>query len=598
MLLVMGIALALLIATLLAGKSPKLGLDLQGGVSVNLQPVKDGEVTDDVTDEQLDQAIAIIRRRVDAVGVSEPDVSRQGNTITVQIPGATDQQEVLDLVGQTAELRFRPVLAFLGPEPTDDDKAETQTEVDRLRGELGMPDGVTSQDVIQQETDALTAQAEGGAAGDPNAVPQDPAAAPTTAAPPTTSNAPATTIDPTSGNGGGLSRAAATQDPETPTTEPPAEIVPVNEWGIDVNDPRFAELAQAEGTLGASQVTPKSEDQADVEVTLLDLEGNAFRLGPTLITGQAVESATAGLNGNGQWVVQPTFKEGPEGIDLFNSVASICYNGEALCPPVVDPSHGSLGVVLDSDILTTPAIQQPSYTRDGIEITGDFDQESAQAVAVALRYGSLPIELEPQQAETVSATLGEGALTAGIVAGLIGLVAVFGYLFAYYRRLALITLASLATSATLLWVVMSWIGATVTLAGVVGLVVSIGIAIDSSVVSFEGLKEDVRKGSTLRSVSVRSMTRSYSTIVKADTSSLIGAAVLYWLSIGPVRGFAFYLGAATLLDLFSAYFVLRPGVVALSTSKAGADPIKLGIPIDDLPETTQEKVLLVTAKGA
>ncbi len=119
----------------------------------------------------------------------------------------------------------------------------------------------------------------------------------------------------------------------------------------------------------------------------------------------------------------------------------------------------------------------------------------------------------------------------------------------------------------LLWSAMSWLGATVTLAGVVGLVVSIGIAIDSSVVSFEGIKEDVRNGATVRSVAERSMTHSYSTIVKADTSSLIGAAVLYWLSVGPVRGFAFYLGAATLLDLISAYFVLRPGVMALSRSR-------------------------------
>jgi preprotein translocase subunit SecD len=217
---------------------------------------------------------------------------------------------------------------------------------------------------------------------------------------------------------------------------------------------------------------------------------------------------------------------------------------------------------------------------------------------VALRYGSLPIELEPQQAETVSPTLGQGALTAGIVSGLIGLLAVFIFMFLFYRRLTILTVATLATSATLLWVIISWVGVTVTLAGVVGLVVSVGIAVDSSVVSFEGLKEDVRSGSTLRSVALRSMTRSYSTIVKADTASLIGAVVLYWLSIGPVRGFAFYLGAATLLDLVCAYLVLRPGVLAMSRSKLGSSPPKLGIPIDDLPETTQAKVLLTSGKGA
>ncbi len=539
MLVVMGIALALLIATIAAGKSPKLGLDLQGGVSVNLQPVEDGEVTDDVTDEQIDQAIAIIRKRVDAVGVSEPEVSSQGNTITVQIPGATNQQEVLELVGQTAELRFRPVLSAIGPLPSEEERQQLADQTEQLRTDLGVPDGVTAQDVIDQETAAL----------DPEA------------------------------------------DPEAP-------IVPANEWGIDVNDERFAEWGQGEATLAAAVATPKADDKAELEVTLVDGEDNAYVLGPTIVTGQAVETATAGLNQAGLWTVQPTFKDGADGIDLFNAAAATCNAGQPLCPPASGQTVGSLAIVLDSEILTAPAIQQASYGRDAVEITGDFDQESAQAVAVALRYGSLPIELEAQQAETVSPTLGRGALTAGIVAGLIGLTAVFAYLFLYYRMLALITLASLATSATLLWVIMSWVGATVTLAGVVGLVVSIGIAIDSSVVSFEGLKEDVRGGSTLRSVASRSMSRSYSTIVKADTSSLIGAAVLYWLSIGPVRGFAFYLGAATLLDLFSAYFVLRPGVLALSTSSFGRQPRKLGIPIDDLPEATQQKVVLATAKGA
>ena len=146
----------------------------------------------------------------------------------------------------------------------------------------------------------------------------------------------------------------------------------------------------------------------------------------------------------------------------------------------------------------------------------------------------------------------------------------------------------------LLWSAMSWLGATVTLAGLVGLVVSIGIAVDSSVVAFEGLKEDVRNGATVRSVTQRSLTRSYSTVVKADTSSLIGAAVLYWLSVGPVRGFAFYLGTATLLDLFSHYFVLKPGVMALARP-ASRSPKLLGIAIDDLEPELQAKLTMATS---
>ena len=549
MLVAMGLAVVLLVVTLAFGRSPTLGLDLQGGVSVNLQPVDEsGEVLDDVSNESLDEAIGIIRNRVDAVGVTEPEVSRQGSTITVQLPGATDQQDVIDLVGTTARLRFRPVLGLLPPEPTEEERAELEQTAEELRTQLGLPEGVSAQDVLDEELAAA--------------------------------------------------QAALEADPEgTSTPEGPQ-----NSYGVDVQSSEFQELAAAETQLG-TQVTPRDEIEADQEVVLADSNGVLYRLGPTfssgdrVLEGEAVEDATAGLDQSGQWVVNPVFKGGEDGIDLFNEAATACYNGDPQVCPAQQGTRGQLAIVLDGEVLTAPSINEATFARDQIQISGSFDQESAQAVAVALRYGSLPLNLEPQQAETVSATLGEGALQAGIIAGLIGLVAVFVYMFAYYRLLAAVSLVSLTTSALLLWSAMSWLGATVTLAGVVGLVVSIGVAIDSSVVSFEGIKEDVRNGSTVRSVAERSMTRSYSTIVKADTSSLIGAAVLYWLSVGPVRGFAFYLGAATLLDLFSAYFVLRPGVMALSRSGRGSSPKSLGIPIDDLADPVREK-LTAAARGA
>ncbi|MGI9578534.1 MAG: protein translocase subunit SecD [Microthrixaceae bacterium] len=554
MLVVMALAVLLLVVTILFGRSPTLGLDLQGGISVNLQPFANGELLEDVSSEQLDEAIAIIRKRVDATGVSEPEISRQGNTVTVQLPLDEDsresisQDEVIDLVKSSGRLRFRPVLGLLGPELTEEERAEQASEAERLREELGLPEGVTAQQVIDEEIAAQTAALE----ADPEATP-----------------------------------------PEGPQ----------NQWGVDVQSEEFQQFAAAE-VAADSGATAADDIRREDPVTLPDVDGNLYSLGPTYssgdnwLEGEAVEGATAGLAQSGQWVVNPVFVEGETGIDLFNEVAALCFNGDPTCP-AQQGERGQLAVVLDGEVLTAPSINNATFARDQIEVSGSFDQESAQAVATSLRYGSLPIELRPQQAETVSATLGEGALRAGIIAGLIGLTAVFAYLFLYYRLLAVITLASLSTSAMLLWVAMSWLGATVTLAGVVGLVVSIGIAIDSSVVSFEGIKEDVRLGATVRSVAERSMTRSYSTVVKADTSSLIGAAVLYWLSVGPVRGFAFYLGAATLLDLFSAYFVLRPGVMALSRSGAGRSPSRMGIPIDDLPEATQAKITKVsTSKQA
>lgn len=548
MLVVMGIAAALLVVTLVMGRSPTLGLDLQGGVSVNLQPVNEsGDVISEVDTESLDEAIGIIRNRVDAVGVTEPEVSRQGNTITVQLPGATDQQDVIDLVGTTARLRFRPVLAVLPPEPTEEERGELESQAEELRTELGLPEGVTAQAVLDEEIAAAQAQLEA--------------------------------------------------DPEN--TTPPEG--PQNSYGIDVQLPEFQELAGIEGQL-ATKLTPREDIKVDQEVTLADSEGLVYQLGPTFtsgdktLEGEAVEDATAGLNQQGEWVVNPSFKGGEDGIDLFNAAASACYNGEPTCP-AQQGGRGQLAIVLDGEVLTAPSINEATFARDQIQISGSFDQESAQAVAVALRYGSLPLNLQPQQAETVSATLGEGALQAGLIAGAVGLAAVFIYMFLYYRLLAAFTLASLTTSAVLLWVAMSWLGAAVTLAGLVGLVVSIGIAVDSSVVAFEGLKEDVRNGATVRSVTQRSLTRSYSTVVKADTSSLIGAAVLYWLSIGPVRGFAFYLGAATLLDLFSHYFVLKPGVMALARSRFASEPKLLGIAIDDLEPELQAKLTMATSSG-
>ncbi|MFZ4667700.1 MAG: protein translocase subunit SecD [Microthrixaceae bacterium] len=569
------VAYGLLIATIWSGRTPTLGLDLQGGISVNLQPVKNGQVVDDVSTEQLDQAIAIIRRRVDALGVAEPEVSRQGNTILVQLPGAKDQQQVLDTVGKTAELRFRPVLGDLGTTLAGPARTEAEAKVAQLSTELGLPAGVTAAQVVADE------QAKQPQIPTQEAAPST-TLAPTTSAVPATPSGPATTLDPTAGTGGGRSAGLRRQG-DTTTTVPatPTSVPSLNQYGVNISDPRFAELYQLENQLTA-QTTPTAEDQKDAEVQLTDKNGNVYRLGPTQLTGTAVETATANIGENGQWTVNPVFKAGPDGIDLFNQIAAKCNAGDPVCPGA-QGSPGRLAIVLDSQVLSAPSINESTFQRDQIQISGDFTEDEAKNLAVSLRFGSLPIELAPQQAELVSATLGEGALRAGIIAGLVGLSLVFLYLFLYYRLLALLTFGSMTISASMLWVIMSNLNATVTLAGVVGIIVSIGISLDSSIVFFEGLKEDVLAGASVRTTVERSFSSSYATIVKADVSSLIGAAVLYWLSVGPVRGFAFYLGAMTLLDLISAYLFLRPASVVVARSRWGQHPRWLGIPVDAEP---------------
>ena len=361
----------------------------------------------------------------------------------------------------------------------------------------------------------------------------------------------------------------------------PPTTTPVDTRAPDLSNPKFVELYQLEQQLVLAPAAP-AEDTRDAEVELADRDGFIYRLGPTLLTGTAIETATAGVNQEGLWTVNPVFKEGPEGIDLFNAAAAKCNAGEPECPRS-GSNPGRLAIVLDSEVLSAPAINEPSFSRDQIQISGDFTEEQAKNLAVSLRFGSLPIELQAQQAELVSATLGEDALRAGIIAGGIGLALVFAYLFAYYRLLALITLGSMSISASLLWIVMSNLNATVTLAGVVGIIVSIGISLDSSIVFFEGWKEDVLGGATVRTTVERSFSSAYATIVKADVSSLIGAGVLYWLSVGPVRGFAFYLGVMTIFDLIAAYVFLRPTSIVLARSKLADHPRRLGIPVDVVP---------------
>ena len=604
MIATMVVAYGLLAVTILMGKSPTLGLDLQGGISVNLQPVKDGKVDDSVSPEQLDQAIGIIRKRVDALGVAEPEVSRQGNTIIVQLPGATDQQQVLDTVGKTAELRFRPVLKPVGQIPTGAARTKDGAEVQKLRSELGLPEGVTADQVAQDENAKYQA-------ANPTTTTVPPESTTTTAPPaPTTTARTATTIDPTAGSGGNRSRALPAQDDTTTTTAPATTTTtpaPLNQWGVNVYDSKFQQLLQLETQL-AAKTTPAEDDKADANVTLSTQDGAAYELGPTVLTGRAVETATAGIGPDGKWTVSPVFRDGADGIDKFNEIAAKCYSGDPICPATAGTQgRGQLAIVLDGEILSAPSINNPTFERDSISISGAFSEEEAKNLAVALRFGSLPIELQAQQAETVSATLGEDALQAGIIAGAIGLLLVCAYLIFYYRLLGLATVGSLTISASVLWVIMCWINATVTLAGVVGIVVSIGISLDSSIVFFETIKEDVRNGAGLRPSVDKAFGSAYSTILKADMSSLIGAGVLYWLSVGPVRGFAFYLGVATILDLVSAYFFLRPAALVLARSSQGEHPRRFGIPTDDLSpsarrattgNTAPDPVPATTGEGA
>jgi preprotein translocase subunit SecD len=489
------IAGASLIYTLVAGNKPLLGLDLQGGVSVVLKPVQQ------VDNDTIDQAITIIRQRIDAIGVAEPEITRQGNNILIQIPGVKDKERALELVGQTAELQFRPVLANV---PIDPQEATTTTS------------------------------------GNP--------ATPTTTVAPDASTT-STTIDPTKTVGG---------------------------LPLDVCS---AGLSAEEINAGGQAVLPQCQDGLLV---------GSYAVGPVALTGSALETARANLADSGQWTVSPTFKSGDDGIGGFNAIAGQCFTKGSTCPT------GQLAIVLDGRVLSAPSINSQSFKADQIEISGSFNERTAKDLATALKYGALPVEFEQQQAQVVSATLGKDALHAGLIAGLVGLIAVSIYMMAFYRVLGLFAVLKLGVEAALLWSIISWLGANnglaLTLAGITGIIVSIGVSLDSNVVYYEHLKEDINHGRSIRSATDKSFVSAFSTIVKADVASLIGAALLWWLTVGPVRGFAFYLGLSTALDLLTSWAYMRPVVKLATRSKfLLTRPWLLGLPAEKVQERGMAK---------
>lgn len=472
------VAVAGIAYTFAAGNEPLLGLDLQGGVSVVLEPEPNPDGSD-VSDEILDQAIQVIRNRIDGLGVREPEITRQGSTVLVQIPGVDDQERALELVGQTAELRFRPVLERSAP-------------------------GVD-----------LTAAAASCPTGDDGLPPEFAAG-------------------------------------ET-TPDAPAEECMI----ADGNDSFRYLLGPAPELIEPQAAT-------------------------TRLTGVAVEDASARFQG--EWLVSLSMRGGSPGIDDFNALAAQCFGGSPTCPT------GAIAIEIDGFVESAPTVNAPAFTRDQISISGSFSEGDAKDLALVLRFGSLPVELTPQESRTVSSTLGEDALDAGITAGILGLVLVSIYLMAYYRVLGLVAIASLAVSGALLWTMIAWLGESqglaLTLAGVTGLIVSIGVSVDSNVVYFENLKEDVRSGRTVRSSVEHAFPVAYATIVKADVASLIAAVVLYLLTVGQVRGFALFLGLATVLDLVATYFFMGPVIRLMARRESMTEhPGRYGIPVPDVAET-------------
>ncbi len=441
--------------------SVKLGLDLRGGTSVTLQPrIAPGE-EGTITNEAIDQAVAIIRQRVNSLGVAESEVAAQGTgtsrQIVISVPGDTGRR-VVDLVGQTAELRFRQVLAT----------------------------GAGASSVVD------------------------------------------------------------------PTATPVAGVSPELNAQFASLDCTLAENRQGTGT-----------DLPTQPIVACDRAGlTKYILGPAEVLGRQISEASAGLDtqSGSAWFVSLTFNS--EGTAAFAAVTSRVTS-------LPEPNN-QLAIVLDGLVVSAPRINEaiPSGTA---QITGSFTQLEAKDLANVLKYGALPLAFDRGEVQQVSPTLGADQLDAGLIAGALGLALVVIFTLAYYRVLGFVTVGSLAIAGLMLYLLFlllgEWIGFTLTLAGIAGAIVAIGVTADSFIVYFERVRDEMREGRSLRTAVETGWIRARRTILIADFVSLIAAVLLYFFAVGGVRGFAFTLGLTTVIDLIIIFVFTKPALVLVSRLK-------------------------------
>jgi preprotein translocase subunit SecD len=508
--------------------TPRLALDLQGGTQLILEPqLEEGA---DVSPEQLDQAVAIIRQRVDAGGVSEAEINTQGGrNIVVSIPGTPDQSTI-DRIQSAAKLEFRPVLAA---------DAASNSAI-----------GGTDDDATEEESTDEGA-AENGAAGDGAAI--DDAAAEDGAAP-----------------------------DETDTPEAPP-VAPTDASDLAWITPEVRELFD---TVDCSALDELGTNVAPVDEPLVTCDADGivkYILGPVEVEGASIVDARAGLIASQTGVTTTEWGVNIEfdalGTQQFRTVTERLITFQGI--------QNQFAIVLDGSVISAPRTLA-AITNGQPQISGSFTQETAQVLADQLRFGALPIGFELQSQENISATLGISQLESGIIAGVIGLLLVMGYALFQYRALGGVIIASLMVAAVLSYLVILYLsnqqGYRLSLAGVAGLIISIGVIADGFIVYFERVRDELRDGRSLPNAVEAGWTRAFRTILISNVVSFIGAAVLYVLAVGNVRGFAFTLGIMTLVNIVIVTLMTYPMLRLVARTEffasgnplSGLDPKALG----------------------
>ncbi|MDW5613673.1 MULTISPECIES: protein translocase subunit SecD [Mycolicibacterium] len=543
---------------------PKLGIDLQGGTRVTLTArTPDGSPP---SRESLDQAKQIIGARVDGLGVSGSEVIIDGQNLVITVPG-DDTSEARSL-GQTARLYIRPVVHVI-PSAAAAPPEQAGPQGVPPGGVPGVPPGA----VPGLPPGAVPPGAPTGAVPGlpPAAVPPEAPPASDTPAPQPRPfpQQPAPTPPP------GPSPAPGPTPPPAPGTAPPADQdVPLatriqDEKRLRQSTEQAIQILalQFQATRCGQEDVLAGNDDPNLPLVTCSQDGNeVYLLDKSIISGEQIANASSGLNQQaGEYVVDVEFKSDAAKVWADFTAANV---------------GTQTAFVLDSQVVSAPVIQE-AIPGGRTQITGQFTQTTARELANVLKYGSLPLSFESSEAETVSATLGLSSLRAGLIAGVVGLVAVLLYSLLYYRVLGVLIALSLTASGAMVFAILVLLGRyisyTLDLAGIAGLIIGIGMTADSFVVFFERIKDEIREGRSFRSAVPRGWARARKTIVSGNAVTLLAAAVLYFLAVGQVKGFAFTLGLTTILDIVVVFLVTWPLVYMASKSTLWAKPSLNGL---------------------
>ena len=546
---------------------PDLALDLKGGTQLILTPTPTSEGQREITEEDITQAISIIRNRIDASGVSESEISSMGSSnIMVSIPG-TPSQEQLDLIRSSSQMNFRPVLRIGPAQGVLQNQQQPQVDNPQSGEQSGAQSGAQS----GEQSGAQSGEQSGAGAADT-----------------AQSGVQSTALDEATARG------AADADGDGVLSDTPA-TTPENAsdlaWVTEQVMYDFLTL-----DCSASADVKRVEGAADKPYAACDESGQIkYILGPVAVPGSDLTSATAAIARNnngqstGQWIVSLQFNH--DGAEKFKDTSTILYGYHDSDPQGSSyrgsPDRNSFAVVLDGTVITAPSMQAIIANGEA-QISGNFTAQSATALANQLQFGSLPLNFEVESEQQISATIGTDHLTIGLWAALIGFLLVILYLIWQYRGLAIISAGSLVIASVITYLVitlLSWaMGYRLSLAGVAGLIMAIGVTTDSFIVYFERVRDEVRDGRPLRAAVEEGWDRAKRTILVSDAVNLVAAVVLYLLAVGGVQGFAFTLGITTVIDIAVIFLFTHPMMELLIRTRffgeghklSGLDPEHLG----------------------